>query len=76
MKLKYWMIFAACQLIGTLVPPHTNIHSNILPAFALLFLIPGIALVGFINNFRLAVMIAIPLNAVAWYVAMRLWQRK
>jgi hypothetical protein len=56
-KLKHVMVFAAfaaCQLLGVFLPRLTNIHSEIWPAFALLLLMPGIVLIGFIDNFRLA----------------------
>ncbi len=66
--------FTLCQLIGSVVPFFTNIHNNIWPLFALLFLIPGIAVgLVFPMSLALGVAVAVPVNALVWWLAARWW---
>jgi hypothetical protein len=41
----FCLLFAIIQVLGVVIPRFTNIHENIWPAFGLLLLAPGIALV-------------------------------
>ncbi len=63
-----WIIFAVVQAFGVLIPRFTNIHSNIWPAFALLLLVPGVALVA-VLGLTWGIVFAIPVNATLWWFA-------
>jgi hypothetical protein len=48
LKLKYWILFAATQVVGLLLPPLGNVHINVLPiVIGTILLLPG-SLVGFL----------------------------
>ena len=70
---NYWLLFAATQLCGTVVPYFGNVHMNILPiviGVALLF--PGVLVenISSINHLPTAVLftLVILLNAVVWHL--------
>ncbi len=70
-----WVLFAIVQALGVLIPRFTNIHSNIWPVFALLLLVPGIALVA-VLGLTWGTVFAIPVNAMVWYFAINRLARK
>ncbi len=75
-KVGLWALFAAVQVLGVTIASHTNIHTNIWPAFGLLLLIPGIV-VTFALELRVgpAIAAAVVINAAVWYFAMRCFRR-
>jgi len=66
-----WLLFVLLQALGVLIPRLTNIHANIWPAFALLLLVPGILLAA-VLGLTWGVVFSIPVNAVVWYLGLRL----
>lgn len=69
-RVGMWVLFAIIQACGVVIPQFTNFHSNIWPLFAVLLLVPGIALVA-VLGFSWGTAFAIPVNAAAWYFAMK-----
>lgn len=70
----YWVAFAAVQIAGMILPQFANVHSNIFPALlGYALLLPGI-LIGFAVHWSdtSAFVVAVILNAVAWYFVMML----
>jgi hypothetical protein len=72
-KLNYWLLFAATQLCGTVIPYFGNVHMNIVPIMlgaALLF--PGIMAenISAIDHLPTAMLFAVVilLNAAVWYL--------
>jgi hypothetical protein len=68
-------LFVACQLAGTVIPNFANVHSNPFPLIALLLLIPGVAMAFFLPHASdtTLVLVAIPINALVWFFAVRAW---
>ena len=68
----FCLLFAIIQALGVVIPQFTNIHENIWPAFGLLLLALGIALVPLLGLTLRSIVLAILVNAVIWYYAARL----
>ncbi len=73
-KKYYWLLYAVVQTAGIIVPRFGNVHTHPFSRFlALVLLFPG-WIVAFDNRLStpVALALAIPINAVAWYVLRRL----
>ncbi len=63
-----WFLFVVVQILGVSVPRLANIHSNIIPVFAFLLLVPGIAIVTLFGLTTWTIGVAILINAILWYL--------
>jgi hypothetical protein len=69
-KRNYWLLFGAVQVVGLIAPRFANVHTNPFPLLlGFLLLLPG-CLVGFVSHLSdpLALALAVPINAVAWFL--------
>ncbi|HEY6183321.1 MAG TPA: hypothetical protein VIW67_13820 [Terriglobales bacterium] len=78
MKVRYFVVFAAAQLAGFLLPYFANVHSNVAPLLlGVVLLMPG-TLVGFLLgdkashvNGAVQVLVIIAINALFWFAILQ-----
>ena len=68
-KRNYWILFAAVQMVGIVVPSLADLHTNPLPLMmGIVLLLPGVlAGLAFDMHGPVALPLAVVLNAAAWY---------
>jgi hypothetical protein len=72
-KRNYWILFAATQVCGIVIPYFGNVHINIMPMLiGMALLLPGILLdmIPSIDHLPTAVMLllAVLANSIAWFL--------
>lgn len=68
-KRNYWLLFAAVQTVGIIVPSFADLHTNPLPLLlGIVLLLPGV-LVGLAFDMHgpVAEAVAVVLNLATWY---------
>lgn len=72
-KRNYWILFAATQVCGMVIPYFGNVHINIMPMLiGVVLLLPGILLdmIPAIDHLPTAAMLlfAVLANSIAWFL--------
>jgi hypothetical protein len=78
-KLKYWIVFVALQVLGLLLPSLGNVHSNAAPILiGPILLLPG-SLIGFLfpdSSWWGWYALVVGINLVVWYFAAKRARRE